>query len=168
MMRAVTRDSSPLDPEHAAFIQGGVSIIAASRNQNNQPNLSRAIGCRVSADRRRVTLFLYAAQSVALLADVRTNGAIAVVFSQPSTHRTLQLKGADAEAAALMKDDVPILAAYRQSLTAELELISFPEPFPRALFSCPTGDAVAVNFTVAEAFVQTPGPKAGTPLHANQ
>jgi Pyridoxamine 5'-phosphate oxidase len=168
MMRFVTRNSSPLDPEHAAFVQGGVSIIAASRNANNEPSLSRAIGCRVAQDRRQVTFFLSAAQSGALLADLRANGAVAVVFSQPSTHRTLQLKGTDAAVTTLGKDDVHILAAYRQRLTAELAPLGFSEPFTRALFSCPTGDVVAVNFTVAEAFVQTPGPKAGTPLQAGR
>lgn len=164
----MTDDSRRLDPEHAAFIQGRVSIIAASRNHDNEPNLSRAIGCRVSADRRRVTLFLFAAQSGALLADVRANGAIAVVFSQPSTHRTVQLKGTDAAAAELTKDDVQVLGAYRQKFIAELESIGFSEPFTRALLACPAGDVVAVGFTVAAAFVQTPGPKAGTPLHAER
>ena len=85
-----------LTPDQIAFVTAGVSITAASRGRDNMPNLARATGCRVSPDGRRVTLFLAASQSGALLADIRDNGAVAVVFSEPSTHRTLQLKGDDA------------------------------------------------------------------------
>lgn len=164
----MTNELAPLDAEHAAFIEGRVSIIAASCGANNEPNLSRAVGCRVTPDRRTVTLFLFAAQSGALLADLRANGAIAVVFSEPSTHRTLQLKGNDANVAALDRNDAEILATYRQGFAAELAGMGYLEIFARTLLGCAAGDVVAVNFTVAEAFVQTPGPKAGTPLQPNQ
>lgn len=167
IMRFVTSDSSPLDQDHAAFIQGSVSVIAASRNADNEPNLSRAIGCRVASDHRQVTLFFFVAQSVALLADLRSNGAIAVVFSEPSTHRTLQLKGTDATVSPLTEGDGHIIATYRQRLVDELQKIFFPESFSRALTACSAGDVVAVTFTVSAAFVQTPGPKAGTPLQTS-
>jgi hypothetical protein len=85
-----------LDAELVAFIQGGVSIHAASRSASHEPDLARALGCRVSADRRRVSVFLLASHCGALLADDRANGAVAVVFSLPGSHRTVQLKGKDA------------------------------------------------------------------------
>ena len=90
-----------LDAELAAFLESGVSIHAASRDAGCVAHLSRAIGCRVDADRRRVTLFLLASQSGAILADFRANGAIAAVFSLPTSHRTVQLKGRDAALAPL-------------------------------------------------------------------
>jgi len=164
----VTKELTHLDPEHATFIQGRVSIIAASRDTHNEPNLSRAVGCRVAPDRRSVTLFLFAAQSGALLANLRANGTIAVVFSEPSTHRTLQLKGRDANVAPMEITDAQILVAYREGFAEELAGMGYQEVFARTLLGCATGDVVAVSFTVAEAFVQTPGPKAGTPLQASQ
>lgn len=157
-------EEPPLDAEHAAFIQGSVSIIVASRDTGHETTLSRAVGCRVSADRRRVVVFLSAAQSGALLADLRATGVIAAVFSRPRTHRAIQLKGADAQVTALDAEDRHLLAAYRQGMAAEVRPLGFPEAFARALFAVAPDDVVAVAFTPSAAFLQTPGPKAGTPL----
>jgi len=157
-------DDSPLDAEHAAFIQGPVSIHAASRNARYETTVTRGIGCRVSADRRHVTVFLSASQSAALLADLQSDGAIAVVFSQPSSHRTIQLKGIDATVTRTTAQDPHLLAAYRSNLAADVGPMGYSEAFVRALVAAALGDAVAVTFTPSAAFLQTPGPKAGTPL----
>ena len=155
-----------IDAELAAFIEGGVSILAASRDAGRVPNLARAVGCRVSADRTRVTLFLLASKSGALLADFRDNGAIAVVFSQPSSHRTVQLKGAGVALAALEEGDAVRIARYREAFVREIAAIGWEPSLPATLLAGARGDVVAVAFTVTAAFVQTPGPAAGTPLKA--
>jgi hypothetical protein len=159
-------EAARLSPEDAAFIEGGVSIHAAARNAANDTTVARAIGCRVSADRQRVTIFLSAVQAAALLADVRANGAIAVVFSQPSSHRTIQLKGDDAEVVPSMTDDPHLWSTYRARLAAAVQPLGFSDAFVRAMLSPASGDVVAVAFTPSAAFQQTPGPKAGAPLQA--
>ena len=156
--------AAPLDSEHADFIRGGVSIIVAARDARNETTVSRALGCRVADDGRRVTVFVSAAQSGVLLADVRDNGVIAVVFSQPTTHRAIQLKGTDAAVVPLAPDDPHVLAAYRGSMTARVAPLGFSESFVRAFLSVAPGDVVAIAFTPSAAFSQTPGPKAGSPL----
>lgn len=88
--------AAALDEEIAAFIQGGVSIVVAGRNDALVGDVIRGCGCRVSADRRRVTVLVDPARSEALLDDITSNRMIAVVFSRPSTHRSIQLKGTDA------------------------------------------------------------------------
>jgi hypothetical protein len=85
-----------LDADHAAFIQGAVSVVVSSRNSQHVPDVVRGCGCRVTRDRRRVTVLVEAARAGSVLDDIAANGLIAVVFSQPSTHRTIQLKGSDA------------------------------------------------------------------------
>lgn len=162
--RRMTQQAVGLNPRDAAFIEGGVAIIAAARNAENEATVSRAIGCRVSDDRRRVTIFLSAAKSGALLADVRANGVIAVVFSQPTSHRAIQLKGTDASVVALTADDPHVWAVYPGRIAAEVQRIGFSDVFVRTMLSVPSGDVVAVAFTPSAAFIQTPGPKAGTPL----
>jgi hypothetical protein len=164
--KAMTPVASPLDPDHAEFVQSAVSIIAASRNERNETTLSRAVGCRVSPDRRRVTIFLSVSQSSALLADLRANGAIAAVFSRPRRHVAIQLKGADAAVVPLTEEDPHLLAAYRRRMVEEIRPIGFTEAFVRTLLAVTPGDAVAVAFTPSAAFLQTPGPKAGMPLSA--
>ncbi|HVY66077.1 MAG TPA: hypothetical protein VHH11_14745 [Gammaproteobacteria bacterium] len=158
--------AATLGPEHLAFVRGGVSIIVAARDGQNETTVSRAVGCRVADDGRRITVFLSAAQSGVLLADVRANGVIAVVFSQPTSHRAMQLKGTDAVIAPIEAGDPHLLAEYRQRMAAEVAPLGYSEAFVRAFLQASPGDLVAVAFTPSAAFVQTPGPNAGARLEA--
>lgn len=150
-----------LSAENAAFIQQGVSVIAGGRDRDNAPTLVRGIGCRVDAGRSRITVFLPASQCAELLADVRENRFIAVVFCQPSTHRTIQLKGADATVVPLEPGDHERMAAQAAALAEDIIGVGYrPEPV-RTLLAYAPEDVVAVAFTPAAAFRQTPGPNAG-------
>jgi len=159
-------DTAPtvLDEAHAAFIQSGVSVVVASRDAHNTPTLVRAIACRVSADRRRVTVFFSASQSAALVADLRDAAPIAVVFSQPSTHRTIQLKGRNAAFMPLAAGDRERMSEQFELLVADLAAFGYPERVVRAFLDYAPDDVVAAAFTPAEAYAQTPGPGAGERL----
>ena len=159
------RTASPLGADLAAFLQGGVGIVAASRDTRLLASVGRAVGCRVDDDdATRVTIFLVPSESGVLLEDIRASGRVAVVFSEPSSHRTVQLKGVDARERAVGERDLEVLAAYADALDAELASIGFGDGYARALIAHPPGDLVGVSFTGGEAFVQTPGPRAGAPL----
>jgi hypothetical protein len=154
-----------LDAEHAAFILlPGISITAASSGPDNRPQLGRALGCRLGADRSRVAVLIPADQNPELVAALRASRAIAVVFSQPSTHRTIQLKGTDAVVEPPAADDVGCAERWRAGFVAELAALGYAEALVGAfVWSDPAGLA-AVSFTPSAAFQQTPGPRAGTPL----
>ena len=156
-----------LDEQHAGFITRRVSILVASCNADRMPSLTRAFGCRVSPDRRTVTLFLSVPRSESLLRDLRAGGAIAVVFSRPSTHETLQLKGASASIVPIEVDDRAHMRAYGESLADDIRQIGWQEPFVSALVTVLGEEAVGVAFTPNAAFVQTPGPAAGRRLEPN-
>lgn len=151
-----------LDADHIAFIQGPVSIIAASGDADGLPQLVRACGCRIDAD--RVVILLAASHAGALLGDLRANRRIAVVFSRPTTYRTLQLKADDAEVMALAVDDPALATRYRAVMVTELAPLGHSEAFVSALLGVGVADLVAVGFTPTAAFSQTPGPGAGAPL----
>lgn len=136
----------------------------ASRNASNVPSLARALGFRLSADRRRLTVFLNARQCDALLADIRASGAIAVVLNEPSTHRTIQLKGADAVVLGLEPGDLAIVAGFADAMVADLARFGYDAGIIRTVLACDAEDVVAVGFTIGAAFLQTPGPKAGERL----
>ena len=155
-----------LDEALAAFLQTGVSINVGSRSAGNVPMLARANGCRVAADRRTVTVLLAGAKSAALLDAVRASGAIAAVFSEPPTHRTIQLKGTDATVGAATEEDRTLSARYLDAFARVLAPLGYPEPVFRALLWADPADLVAVTFTPSAAFDQTPGPRAGAPLPA--
>ena len=153
-----------LDPDLRDFVQGGVSIVAASRDAGNAPSIARGRGCRVSADGRAVTILLAVSQAGRLLADIGASGAIAVVFSEPSSHRTVQLKGNDARVVAGARDYADLVVGYRAALAADLNRIGFGDAYVQALLYADAADLVAVTFTPAAAFTQTPGPNAGALL----
>lgn len=153
-----------IDEELAAFMTRGVSIIAASRGPDNAPTIARATGCRLSPDRARVTLLLARSQAGALLAATEATGAISVVFSQPSTHRTIQLKGADARVAPAAAGDEALAARYADAFAAEVCPLGYSEQLMRAMVWAPEGDLATLTFSPSAAFDQTPGPRAGSVL----
>ncbi|MDP3858761.1 MAG: hypothetical protein Q8Q73_13470 [Stagnimonas sp.] len=156
--------STALATEHLAFIGGGVSITAGSCDRQRQPSMARAIGCELSADGQRLRLLFCPQRAQALLADVAASGRIAVAYSQPSTHRTLQLKGRDGRVEPALAGDAALLERYAQAFVAELAPMNFPEAMVRVLLQVLAAAPVAVSFTLDAAFSQTPGPGAGARL----
>ena len=153
-----------LDSDNCAFIQTGVSISLAACGPNRMPSMSRGMGCKVIDGGQRLGIFVRRAQSADLLAGIRRSGKVANVFTLPSTNRTLQLKGVDAQVLAFDPDDLPIVEAHVLDLLAEVTPIGLPEEVVRCLFSFSVDDLVTVVYTPCAAFSQTPGPKAGEPL----
>ena len=155
-----------IDAAQAELICGGVGMSAATCRSGALPNMSRCTGCRVSSDLRRVTLLVAATPAAALLDDIRRNGVIAAVFSQPSTHHTLQLKGNDARIVPIEPGDPALVERYVSAFVAELTRFGYAEALVRAFLASSPDDLAAVQFTIAAAFSQTPGPNAGEPLAA--
>jgi hypothetical protein len=163
MRTAPTIRSLPLDPEHAAFIQGGVSVVVSTRDDALVADVARGCGCRVSRDRRRVTVLVEYARSGCVLENVQANGHVAVVYSQPSTHRTLQLKGTDARVARAAPSDLRVSQRHLEAWIADMQRLGYGASFGRAVRGAGT-DLAAITFSVAAAFEQTPGPAAGRRL----
>ncbi|GGY61670.1 hypothetical protein [Pseudoduganella albidiflava] len=161
-----TVSTAPLDPGQIAFMQGGISISVGACGRDGMPQLVRAIGCKVAEGGASVTVFVPESRSQAVQRDVFANGAIAVVFTQPSTHRTMQLKSREGRVTALTPGDLALVDAYREAFLAELLPMGFTEPMVRAFLACPPGELVGLTFRPTAAFTQTPGPNAGKPLEA--
>ena len=155
-----------LDETHARFLTHHVSILVGSCSADGVPSVVRAYGCRVAPDRRSLTVFLSVAQSQTVLADLRAGGGVAVVFSRPTTHETLQLKGAQARIVPPEDGDRELMRAYGRSFREEIGVIGFRDPFPAVITAGAEEEAVGIVFTPTAAFVQTPGPTAGQPLVA--
>lgn len=164
-MQGGTARARPLDAAHAAFIQGPVSVIVASRDATLAPDVVRGCGCRVSRDRRQVTVLIEPGRAGTLLDDVAANGLVAVVFSQPSTHRTIQLKGSDARVVAVTAADRAMARRHLQEWSADLAQIGYGLEFAAALHGG-AGALAAIRFTPTAAYQQTPGPGAGQPLRS--
>lgn len=157
-----------LDAPQAAFLGGPVAINVASLDAARLPSVARAFGCRVSADRREVVVFLSQQRSRRILDDLTAGAPIAVVFSRPKTHVTFQLKAVRARIRRLAKGDREIMLAYGAAFIAEIMALGYSESFSRALMAPARDEALGVVFTPDAVFEQTPGPKAGMRLEPNR
>jgi hypothetical protein len=168
MLRAMTpRPALPvLDAEHAAFMQQGVSIVVAACDGTGAPTLARAAGCRVAANRRRVTLFLWAPQCARLSEGLELTQQLAAVFSEICSHRTIQVKGSQIRIATIARADLPRIARYRDALAAALAALGHSGTFARTLVGGDAAQYLAVTFTPDALYAQTPGPRAGERIEA--
>lgn len=155
-----------LSPEHVALIDGGISAIAAACGHDQRPSVMRAVGTHITPDGRRITVWLAASQSAELLRQVAETGRLAVVFSQPASHRTVQVKTRRVQQRPATADDLPVLLRYRAAMEQEVALVGFPPLFTQAMLAFDLADLVALSFEPEAAFDQTPGPKAGAALAA--
>lgn len=153
-----------LSPEHIAMIDKGVSAIVASRNAAHRPSLMRAVGADITADGSQLTVYVSRSQSLQLLQDVAATGQVAVVFSEPLSHRTVQVKARHAELRAAVECDAPRLRRYLRSMEHEIGNVGYDAPFVQAMLAFDLNDVVAIRFSPSEAYDQTPGPKAGSAL----
>jgi hypothetical protein len=154
-------------PDLLAMMARGVSVIVASRDAALRPSVMRAVGS-VVADDGAITVFLARRQSRQLLQDLTATGRIAVVFSEPSTHRTVQVKGSRVDVREANAGDEPALGRYLASMEREIQQVGFPPQMTRAMLGHRLEDVVAVTFTPEQAFDQTPGPRAGAELKASR
>ena len=154
----------PLPPDLVAMMARGVSVIVASRDAALRPTLMRAVGSRVEEDGGTITVYLSRRQSRQVVQDLAATGNIAVVFSEPSTHRTVQLKASRLEMRNADAQDIPVLERYREAMERAIQQIGFGPPLTRAMLAHRLEDVVAVRFTPEQAFDQTPGPRAGTAI----
>ncbi len=161
-----TRASIP--PQMLALMVKGVSVIVSAAGLDLRPSLMRAMGSAVEPDGSCITVYLSRSQSVQLLQDISSTARMALVFTQPHSHRALQLKGTLRSIRAAEPADRSVLERYWASMEQELGLIGYSAQFAHAMFSCDLDDLVAVRFTPLQAFDQTPGPHAGTALSAAQ
>lgn len=155
-----------IDDELAAFMEQGVSVILATCNAALVPSLVRATGSRVDRATGTVSVFVSMSHAGGVLADLREHGRIAVVYSKPSTHRSIQVKGADARIVPLREGDWASICLYREALVQDITGLGYPAAVIRSMLSVEREDMVAVTFTPDAVFQQTPGPDAGKPLGA--
>ncbi|HEY6562475.1 MAG TPA: pyridoxamine 5'-phosphate oxidase family protein [Polyangiaceae bacterium] len=147
-----------LPEDFVDFMESGVSVLVASRDEDLRPECMRAVGVSVAADRQSMTLFLSEVMAGRTLENLRDNGEIAVSFSRPIDHRSLQVKGRVTALRPAMEEDRSLQDRYLIAYVEQLYLVGLPRSLARRVRSWPS---VAVSLQIADVFVQTPGPGAG-------
>jgi hypothetical protein len=151
-----------VDSELKGFIESGVAMVAATRDADNVPAITRAGGCRVSPEDGRVTVFVATEQAARCLDNVRATGSIAVVYVMPHTYECFQVKGVDARMVELDAHGREQVRSYRRAFFANLMKIGMEETLSAGLLPEAPEAFVGVEFTPTEAYCQTPGPGAGS------
>lgn len=154
-----------LGPAQVALIGRRVSIIVGSRDAAQRPHVMRAVGARLAADLRSVEVLMPQDSGAQVLDDVRANGQVAVVFSEPHSHLTVQLKGRDAVVRPAVESDRALAQDYHRGFAAEIAQLGFEDEVARTILHH-GGELAVIRFTIEAAFEQTPGAAAGQPLAA--
>lgn len=143
------------------YLEGGVSLLVGTRDAQNRPDVTRAMGASVSADRRSIVVYVPERWSAGSLANVAANGEVAVGFSRPIDNLSLQLKGGGARIVPPNEQGRAVVLRYHASYIEQLTMIGMPRSTLKRLSFWP---AVGIEFTVRDVFLQTPGPEAGKRL----
>jgi len=154
-----------LTPDLQAFCQSGISVIVAASSRGEAPVACIGCECRILPD-GRMRLLLPRAGNEALLAIVRRGGRFAATFSQPLTHRSIQVKGSHATVGIMGEEDRQHAIRQTRGLCRELIEIGHSADFANAYCDLTNGELVAIDIVLTVAFVQTPGPGAGAELKA--
>jgi hypothetical protein len=139
----------------------GVSLLVATCDTNAVPECMRAVGLKLSPERDRATVYLPSPTSQETRSNLLVNGRIALLASYPLDHRSLQLKGAVTRVELADPSALPFVQSYVDRFASVLEVVGMPPDLVRMISHWP---AFAVDFSIEELFVQTPGPGAGAPL----
>lgn len=146
------------------LLQRPVSVLVATRDASHQPHVVRALGLQCAPRRERIAVLIDGSAAQDTLADVRANQQVAVVFCEPSTHQTVQIKGRDAWLEPARPADAATARGYISRMVTEIGLLGFPPEMVQALFSHDPTALQILSFTPCEAYEQTPGAHAGNPL----
>ena len=161
--RGATMAGGVLTGELVAFCESGTSILIGSAEPGGRPVAGQALACRVRAD-GMLHVLLRAPGNEPVLELLRAGAPIAVTFSEPHSHRSIQLKGTSAVAAPVAEGDLAVTTQQSTHLRAELVDVGYPQALATAYCAFERHEIVAIDFLPDSAFVQTPGPHAGSAL----
>jgi len=159
-----TLANGTLTPELVTFCQQGVGVILATC-ADGHPIAGRGFACRID-EAGTVRILLRRTGHGAFLTALRSGAPIAATFTEPTRHRSIQLKGTGARETPATVADGMALAVQSREFRDRLMAIKYTEVMSNGYSFADPEDIVAVDFVPDEAFVQTPGPSAGSALEA--
>ena len=146
------------------LLHGPAYMQIGTRDAALRPAHTFAVGAVVHEDRETVTVFVPTARARRILADLESNGRVALGISMTS-HEAYQLKGSYLSTRPTDASDLARQETYRKALLEDALRVGFPEEIARPLTQgLAYTPAIAMTFRAEQAFLQTPGPGAGTPL----
>jgi hypothetical protein len=146
--------------ELVAFLESGLSIVAATRDGDLQPDGAAALAVRVHEDRTAVTVFFNPEAADRMLRNLKSHPQIALDLDLPTTHRACQVKGLYVASRTARAEERPEIERQVEGFAADLQAIGIPRAMTAGLKTWP---CTALEVRVTELYEQTPGPGAGEP-----
>jgi hypothetical protein len=145
-------------------LHGPAYMQIGTRDAALRPSHTVAVGAVVHDDRETVTVFVPTVRARRILADLESNGRVALGIALVS-HEAYQLKGSYLSTRPTDASDLARQETYRKALLDDALGVGYPDEIARPLtqgFAYTPG--TAITFRAEQVFLQTPGPGAGTPL----
>lgn len=149
-----------LEAETLAFLSSPVLLMLSAADADRRPAIGRGIGLEVIAP-DDVAIFISRWQWPQVVRNIASSGRLAVTASRANDYLTYQVKGA-ATIGEATSDDVDRARRYWDAINETLARDHVP-PHIVAQWSADR-DMMVARLRIAEAYVQTPGPHAGTSL----
>jgi hypothetical protein len=148
-------------PAVADLIGEGAAIVVATRDADLRPRLGRGWGASLSGT-SRLRLCVDAPERSPLRAALADRREIAVTFAQPSTYRSLQVKGTVSAVGEPTAEQLALVDGHEAAFSADAENIGVaPRMIARML---DRASLIAVTLAIEEVYDQTPGAAAGDRL----
>ncbi|MGE0599791.1 MAG: pyridoxamine 5'-phosphate oxidase family protein [Dehalococcoidia bacterium] len=149
-----------IDPALKEFLESGIAVQVGTADREGHPRAAAAWGPRVNAD-GSVSVFLDAERSPRPLANLAENPKIAVVFGDPISYRSVQLKGRWKATSAPTAEEKAWVKRHREQYASVTVLVG---DRAEAMRNTWMEEVIRIDLEVDAAFDQTPGPNAGLPL----
>lgn len=137
----------------------GVGLAVASRNRQLIPDLDDLAGLRLNPDGKTLVCFINSVDSPTALANLRSCPNIAISMSRPTDYFAAQIKGQVTKIRKMTSEEELASQNWSDLYRQELVLISVP---PETVSSLTMRADTALEVTIEDLFVQTPGIHAGT------
>lgn len=141
--------------------EAGRSVIVGTTDANGQPSCCRAIAIATKNDFDSIIVYVPVATGQETVANIATTRRVAVAWSQPITHESLQIKGVTRGVRVASPAERPFVEQRLGELAEVLETLGLPR---RLTLSVAHWPAFAIEISVDQVFDQTPGPQAGAAL----
>jgi hypothetical protein len=144
------------------FLEDRANIgFAGTRDANLVPSGHRVSGWRIDHEGRILTALVSEVSSPRLLEALLDNGRIALTFEEAGNHETYQIKGRYLSHRPVGSAEIEIASATRERFARSMRSLYHDEAVTASLTASMLAPALAVDVSVDEVFVQTPGPGAG-------
>lgn len=149
-----------LDSELAEFLSGPVLLVLCAADAARRPSIARGMGAIVCGP-NEVDVTISRWQWPDAVRNIAVSGRLALTASRASDYVTYQLKGS-ATVREADGEEIERARRYWASAAEALGRENVP-PYITGQWA-PDRDMVTASLRVAELYVQTPGPQAGTAL----